>query len=145
MIVCCTCVIICLTRQYTAGFFSVLPYPLHECYLSRSDVCSRLSDNAGTIISPPSPALWCCRDVNWGFLMILYGAKVLVFGIVVLVTAVASYPTSLGRAGLYGIFCTQSNDFALGYPLGMCMVLWLCFSLLGTVKKHWAFAICVPF
>ncbi len=26
-------------------------------------------------------------------------------------------PSNIGKAGLYGIFCTQSNDFALGYPL----------------------------
>ncbi|XP_037089021.1 integral membrane protein GPR155-like [Pollicipes pollicipes] len=57
------------------------------------------------------------KSVNWGFLMIVYGAKALVFVIVVVVTAAASYPTNLGRAGLYGIFATQSNDFALGYPL----------------------------
>ncbi|KAF0302670.1 Integral membrane protein GPR155 [Amphibalanus amphitrite] len=62
-------------------------------------------------------AVILCGDVNWGFLVILYGAKALVFVLVVLVTAVASYPTNVGRAGLYGIFCTQSNDFALGYPL----------------------------
>ena len=26
-------------------------------------------------------------------------------------------PTDFSKAGLYAIFCTQSNDFALGYPI----------------------------
>lgn len=31
---------------------------------------------------------------------------------------VASPESRYGKAGLYAIFATQSNDFALGYPIG---------------------------
>ncbi|XP_043238091.1 integral membrane protein GPR155-like isoform X2 [Amphibalanus amphitrite] len=89
--------------------------------LIRPDEISGLNKFVGNFVLPALIFLSLANlnfgDVNWGFLVILYGAKALVFVLVVLVTAVASYPTNVGRAGLYGIFCTQSNDFALGYPL----------------------------
>lgn len=34
------------------------------------------------------------------------------------ITLLVSRPINLGRAGLFSIFCTQSNDFAIGYPIG---------------------------
>ncbi|KAG0722565.1 Integral membrane protein GPR155 [Chionoecetes opilio] len=36
---------------------------------------------------------------------------------VVVVTLLVYRPMDTGKAGLYAIFCTQSNDFALGYPI----------------------------
>lgn len=33
---------------------------------------------------------------------------------------VASPDNRYSKAGLYAIFATQSNDFALGYPIGKC-------------------------
>lgn len=36
----------------------------------------------------------------------------------VLTLMVASPDSRYGKAGLYAIFATQSNDFALGYPIG---------------------------
>lgn len=55
--------------------------------------------------------------VNWNFLLAILISKGLVFGIVVLLTIILGRPQKYGRAGIYGIFCTQSNDFALGLPL----------------------------
>lgn len=36
----------------------------------------------------------------------------------VLTLMVASPESRYSKAGLYAIFATQSNDFALGYPIG---------------------------
>ena len=45
--------------------------------------------------------------------------KVTVFALVCTLTLmVASPDTRYSKAGLYAIFATQSNDFALGYPIG---------------------------
>ncbi|XP_071102549.1 lysosomal cholesterol signaling protein-like isoform X1 [Haliotis cracherodii] len=56
-------------------------------------------------------------SVNWTFLWSILIAKTFVFVVVVLVTLVVKRPLNLGYAGLNGIFSTQSNDFALGYPI----------------------------
>ncbi|XP_065335026.1 lysosomal cholesterol signaling protein [Cloeon dipterum] len=56
-------------------------------------------------------------SVNWKFLLSLLIAKAVVFVGVGIVTLLISRPVNLGRAGLFSIFCTQSNDFAIGYPI----------------------------
>lgn len=57
-------------------------------------------------------------DVIWAFLWSVLVAKVTVFVIVcVLTLMVASPECRYSKAGLYAIFATQSNDFALGYPI----------------------------
>ncbi|CAH3121098.1 unnamed protein product, partial [Porites lobata] len=55
--------------------------------------------------------------VNWRFLTSILIAKSTVFFAVVLFTVILVRPTNFGKAGIYGIFCSQSNDLALGYPL----------------------------
>ncbi|XP_013140248.1 PREDICTED: integral membrane protein GPR155 [Papilio polytes] len=55
--------------------------------------------------------------VNWTFLISMLLAKGVVFFGVVIVTILVSKPMNLGQAGMFAIFCTQSNDFALGYPI----------------------------
>lgn len=57
-------------------------------------------------------------SVNWMFLLSILVAKTIVFLVVVAVTLLVSRPVNMGRAGLFAIFCTQSNDFAIGYPIG---------------------------
>ncbi|XP_052532198.1 integral membrane protein GPR155 [Tympanuchus pallidicinctus] len=57
-------------------------------------------------------------DVNWSFLYSILVAKAAVFFIVcVLTLLVASPENRFSKAGLFPIFATQSNDFALGYPI----------------------------
>ncbi|CAG0916670.1 unnamed protein product [Notodromas monacha] len=56
-------------------------------------------------------------SVNWKFLLAIFISKTVVFIIVVLITILVHRPVDFGRSGLYAIFCTQSNDFALGYPI----------------------------
>lgn len=56
--------------------------------------------------------------VSWSFLGGMLIAKFLLFLGVAVITLLVTRPFSVGRAGLYGIFATQSNDFALGLPIG---------------------------
>ncbi|XP_065582586.1 lysosomal cholesterol signaling protein-like isoform X2 [Artemia franciscana] len=55
--------------------------------------------------------------INWTFLLAILVSKILVFVFVSVITLLVTKPHHLGKAGLYSIFCTQSNDFALGYPI----------------------------
>ena len=60
----------------------------------------------------------CTIDVssmNWRFLLAILVAKALVFALVLAISLLVSQ--SLGKSGLFAIFVTQSNDFALGYPI----------------------------
>ncbi|KAG0426082.1 hypothetical protein HPB47_026792 [Ixodes persulcatus] len=57
-------------------------------------------------------------QVNWKFLAALALGKAAVFVTVAAVTLLlVRRPLSFGKAGLYAIAATQSNDFGLGYPL----------------------------
>ncbi|XP_029962139.1 integral membrane protein GPR155 [Salarias fasciatus] len=58
------------------------------------------------------------ENVKWVFLWSILIAKVAVFVVVCVVTLGVILPKSrYSKAGLYAIFATQSNDFALGYPI----------------------------
>ena len=56
--------------------------------------------------------------VSWRFLASILIAKLAIFVLVASITFIAIRPWNIGKAGLYGIFATQSNDFALGLPIG---------------------------
>lgn len=57
-------------------------------------------------------------NVIWSFLWSVLIAKVAVFALVCVLTLMVASPESrYSKAGLYAIFATQSNDFALGYPI----------------------------
>ncbi|XP_012227466.1 lysosomal cholesterol signaling protein isoform X2 [Linepithema humile] len=55
--------------------------------------------------------------VNWKFLLAVLIAKSCVFITVLIVSLVIKKPSNPGRAALFAIFTTQSNDFAIGYPM----------------------------
>ncbi|XP_032682563.1 integral membrane protein GPR155 isoform X2 [Odontomachus brunneus] len=55
--------------------------------------------------------------VNWHFLIAVLLAKSCVFIVVLVVSLVIKKPSNPGRAALFAIFTTQSNDFAIGYPM----------------------------
>ncbi|KAM9851114.1 lysosomal cholesterol signaling protein isoform 2-T2 [Aulostomus maculatus] len=56
--------------------------------------------------------------VIWPFLWSILIAKVSVFFLVCILTLIVANPESrFSKAGLFSIFTTQSNDFALGYPI----------------------------
>lgn len=57
-------------------------------------------------------------NVNWSFLYSILVAKASVFFLVCILTLLVANPERrFSRAGLFPIFATQSNDFALGYPI----------------------------
>ncbi|XP_053554437.1 integral membrane protein GPR155 isoform X2 [Bombina bombina] len=57
-------------------------------------------------------------NVNWSFLYSILIAKASVFVIVCVLTLLVANPQNrFSKAGLFPIFATQSNDFALGYPI----------------------------
>ncbi|RZF48340.1 hypothetical protein LSTR_LSTR010303 [Laodelphax striatellus] len=56
-------------------------------------------------------------SVSWLFLLSLLVSKAIIFVSVAILTLLVTRPMDPARAGLYAIFCTQSNDFAIGYPI----------------------------
>ncbi|XP_025413139.1 integral membrane protein GPR155 [Sipha flava] len=56
-------------------------------------------------------------SVNLVFLGSLLVSKTLVFVSVALITVLVTRPPDIARAALFAIFCTQSNDFAIGAPI----------------------------
>ncbi|KAK7154960.1 hypothetical protein R3I93_009797 [Phoxinus phoxinus] len=58
------------------------------------------------------------EHVVWSFLWSVLIAKVCVFLLVCVLTLLVANPESkFSKAGMFAIFATQSNDFALGYPI----------------------------
>ncbi|CAG0920753.1 unnamed protein product [Notodromas monacha] len=89
-------------------------------FISTSDA-KGLNTFVGTFALPAlifnSMAALDFSSVNWTFLFSISISKALVFALVVFVTILVERPIDFGKAGLFAIFCTQSNDFALGYPI----------------------------
>ncbi|XP_050440687.1 integral membrane protein GPR155 [Adelges cooleyi] len=56
-------------------------------------------------------------SVNLVFLGSLLVSKTFVFVSVALITVLVTRPPDIARAALFAIFCTQSNDFAIGAPI----------------------------
>ncbi|XP_061827584.1 lysosomal cholesterol signaling protein [Nerophis lumbriciformis] len=57
-------------------------------------------------------------NVVWPFIWSILVAKASVFAVVCVLTLLVSSPESrYSKAGLFSIFATQSNDFALGFPI----------------------------
>lgn len=57
------------------------------------------------------------QKVNWKFLAAMLIAKAIVFFAVCIISLLVTKPLNYGRAGILATFCTQSNDFAIGYPI----------------------------
>ena len=56
--------------------------------------------------------------VCWTLLLSIFLAKAVLFISVFAIAVFVLRRKGIGRGGLYGIFVTQSNDFAIGYPIG---------------------------
>lgn len=75
-------------------------------------------------------------NVIWSFLWSILVAKLTVFFVVcVLTLVVASKDSRYAKAGLFSIFATQSNDFALGYPIGKSLFIFKLYILLAFILK----------
>lgn len=57
------------------------------------------------------------QTINMSFLFCMLISKLFLFILVTLITLAISYPANFSYAGALSILATQSNDFALGYPL----------------------------
>lgn len=56
--------------------------------------------------------------VNWLFILAIFVAKSIIFFLVLIITVLVTRPTNTARSGILAIFCTQTNDFAIGVPIG---------------------------
>lgn len=56
-------------------------------------------------------------SVNWLFLTSIFVSKTLIFILALAVTLFVLRPINIGLAAVFAIFVSQSNDFALGYPI----------------------------
>ncbi|CAK8697984.1 lysosomal cholesterol signaling protein-like isoform X2 [Clavelina lepadiformis] len=57
------------------------------------------------------------ETVSWTFILAIALAKAVVFFTVLILTLLVLRQRGLAQAALYAIFTTQSNDFAIGYPI----------------------------
>jgi len=48
-------------------------------------------------------------SVNWMFLLAICIAKSIVFFVVIVISTLVTRPVKLDKAGIFAIFCTQSN------------------------------------
>lgn len=55
--------------------------------------------------------------VNWRFLLAILISKSIAFFSVLLISLLVVRPLNFGKSGILAIFCTQSNDFAIGFPI----------------------------
>ena len=55
--------------------------------------------------------------VNWTFWLAIFITKSIIFFTVLVIHAFTNWGKPIGGSALYGIFVTQSNDFALGLPI----------------------------
>lgn len=97
--------------RYTAGRFGVI----------RKTEANGINTFVGTFALPSlifmSLAKLDFTLVNWKFLLAVLLAKSCVFITVLVVSLVIKKQSNSGRAALFAIFTTQSNDFAIGYPM----------------------------
>lgn len=56
-------------------------------------------------------------NISWAFVSAIFVSKTLVFVATAAVVLILTKPTDTALAGIFAIFCTQSNDFAMGYPI----------------------------
>lgn len=56
-------------------------------------------------------------NISWSFLLSVLLTKVTIFVLVTLMDVLVHKPRNIGRAAIFGIFCTQSNDFGMGLPI----------------------------
>lgn len=57
------------------------------------------------------------ETVNWSFLLAILISKSIAFFAVLLTSLLVVRPLNFGKSGILAIFCTQSNDFAIGFPI----------------------------
>jgi predicted permease len=56
-------------------------------------------------------------QIRWSFVALVFFSKTVVFVTVALITMLLTRPVDLSKSAIYAMFCTQGNDFAIGYPI----------------------------
>lgn len=102
-----------LIRRYAAG----------RTHLIMQRETSGLNTFVGKFSLPSLIFLSLCKldlsAVNWMFIFAIFVSKTAIFFLVLIITILVTRPTNTARAGLLAIFCTQTNDFAIGVPIGI--------------------------
>jgi len=62
-------------------------------------------------------ALLDLSEINWRFMAGILITRSLIFVGVFIITMLITRPINIGKPAILAIFCTQSNDFALGLPI----------------------------
>jgi predicted permease len=57
------------------------------------------------------------ESVNWYFINSIFITKSILFLLTLIICTIIVKPLNLGLSAVFAIFVTQSNDFALGYPI----------------------------
>jgi predicted permease len=96
---------------YLAGVFGIM---------TKSQMLG-LNRFVGTFALPSllfrSIAILDFSSVNWLFLTSVFLSKATVFFLAITLTLLTLRPVNIGLAAVFAIFVSQSNDFALGYPI----------------------------
>jgi len=99
----------------------ILGYILGKFKLISQQNASAIGVIVGKIALPAlllqNMAILDLSTINWKFMAGILIARSLVFALVFVITLVFTQPISIGKPGILAIFCTQSNDFALGLPI----------------------------
>lgn len=97
-------------------------YAAGRTHLIMQRETSGLNTFVGKFSLPSLIFLSICKlnlsEVNWLFIFAIFVSKTAIFFLVLVITILVTRPTNTARAGLLAIFCTQTNDFAIGVPIG---------------------------
>ena len=100
----------------------ILGYMLGKFKIITQQSASAIGVVAGQIALPAlllqNMATLDLSQINWRFMVGMLLARTLVFAGVFVITLIFTRPVSVGKPAILGIFSTQSNDFALGLPIG---------------------------
>jgi len=99
----------------------ILGFIAGKCNFINDVEAKGLGTFVGTFSLPALIFVSLCQikldTVNWKFLAAVSTAKSVVFFSVLAIGIVSQGMSKLSASALYAIFCTQSNDFALGFPV----------------------------
>ena len=100
----------------------ILGYMLGKFKVITQNSASAIGAIAGKIALPAlllqNMAILDLTQINWRFMAGMLIARSLVFVGVFVITLTFTRPVDIGKPAILAIFSTQSNDFALGLPIG---------------------------
>ena len=100
----------------------ILGYMLGKFKVITQNSASAIGAIAGKIALPAlllqNMAILDLTQINWRFMAGMLIARSLVFVGVFIITLTFTRPVDIGKPAILAIFSTQSNDFALGLPIG---------------------------